>query len=158
MQAPVAVVQGDEAFREEVLDEVDHEQGIAFAAPVNQPREPFRWLMRGEPDPQVLRNCVFSQVIEWELSRESMRLQFPLDGLQWMVTQHHVDRSIRPNHDQPRRVPAPCQISDEVHGRVVAPVQILEHQDQGPFRRHRLEGVGNLAQHPLARGARRLLS
>ena len=125
---------------------------------MNQPREPLRWLVLGQPDRQVLSNRFFGQVLEWKLSREPMRLKLPLDGFQRMIAKHHVDRSIGPNHDQPRRIPAPRQIGHEVHRRVVAPVQILEDQDQGQFRRHRLDGVGNLAQHPLARGARRLLS
>ena len=105
---------------------------------------------------EKLRHGFLGQVLERQLLTQAVRLQLPLDAFQRVVAEDDVDRPIGADHHQPRRVAAPRQVADEIERRVVAPVQIFEHDDQRRLGGDRLDRLGHLAQHAFAGGARPL--
>ena len=127
-------VWNDDALVDQVLHHVDHEQRVAFGAAVNQPRQPPRQLVAGTPARQILVDRFLRQVLERQLVTEAVRLQLPLDAFQRVLSEDHVHRPVGADHHQPRRIAAARQIGDQVERRVVAPVQIFEHENQRRLR------------------------
>ena len=83
------------------------------------------------------------------------------EGPQRMSRHDDVDGAIASDHEQARRLLPPPEHRQQIEGRMVAPVEVLEHQQNGRRGRQRLQGLGHLAQHPLVgdperRGGRRL--
>ena len=62
-----------------------------------------------------------------------------------------LHRPIRPDHQEAGGRPPPRQQRQQVQGRVIAPVQVFEDQDQGRLRRQRVHHFGKLPQHALPR-------
>ena len=73
--------------------------------------------------------------------------------MRWQSREFHKSR-FRETHQQPRWAPALYHIGQGVHGGVITPLQVFEHQHQWHVRRQDVERLGQLAQH--ARGARPL--
>ena len=113
-------------------------------------------LMAGKPHREKLRHGFFGQVLERQFLTEAVRLQLPLDALQRMLAEDDVDRPIRADHHQPCGVAAPGEVADQIERRVVAPVQILEHDDERRLDGDRVHRLGHLAQHAFAGGRRDL--
>ena len=70
-----------------------------------------------------------------------------------MLGDGDVDRAIGADEEQPRRLVAPREEREEIEGRGITPVQILENQDQRRLRSQRLDCLRHLSKHSLARGA-----
>ena len=67
-----------------------------------------------------------------------------------------VDGTVGADQEQPRGLPPPGDQREQIDGRRIAPVQVLEHEHEGRFGRQRLDHLRHLAQHPLARGPQEL--
>ena len=147
------LVRGDQACADQVVDGVDHEQRVALRPVVDECRQLARKPMRGEPRRQIFRNRLLAQVLEGQLFALLLGSQLLLDGLQRMPARDELCRPVRTNDHQPGFAPLPRQVRDQVQRRVVAPVQVLQHEHQRRFGRERLERVAHLSQHPLARRA-----
>ena len=72
-----------------------------------------------------------------------------VDRTERMAAERHLDRSIGPDHEEPRRIAPLRQRRHEVERRVIAPMQILQQQDQR--RRQGGDERRDVAQHTLAR-------
>ena len=141
----------------QVVRNVDHEERIAVAAAVDRGGEaPHRGrapVGGGKPPYQVFLHRGLGERAQGELPAEPVELQLFLDRGQWMLTGLHG--SIRAEHDEPRPLRAPAEEGQPVERRHVAPVQVLEPQDHRRLRGERVHGLGQLAEHPLARGGLR---
>ena len=157
VQLPLGVAEHDDPFGGEIFSEVDHEERIAFAPAVHQLREPLLQLVSGKPDREVLGHRFRRQVLQRQLTRQRVRLQLPLDGFEGMVAENHLDRSIGADHHQPGGIAASREVGHKIDRGEVAPVQILEHEDERLLGGDRFDGFRHLAQHPLARRAGHLL-
>lgn len=75
-----------------------------------------------------------------------------------MVGDDCVDRAVGRKHQHVRRCPAVRDGRERVEGRAVAPVQILQHEEQRRRRAHRVDPARELAHHALAGGAEESLA
>ena len=110
----------------------------------------------GEAFPQVVGHRGLTQQLERQLLASPGGLQLELDFLDGVLADDQIDRTIGTDQEQSRGLRAPCQEGEQIDGRRVTPVQVLEDHDQWRFRRQRLDRFGDLAQHPLLRGAQQL--
>ena len=69
-----------------------------------------------------------------------------------MPTQQHLDGPIGPQNEQPRGAQPAGQIRQQVQRGIVAPVQILQHQQERAADRQHLDRLGQLPQHALLGG------
>src|SRR5439155_17661730 len=76
-----------------------------------------------------------------------------LERSQRMLREGDLVVTVRPNKHQLRRRAATCQDGDQVDGRIVDPLEILEHDHERASRRDRLQRVADLPQHPRGGGA-----
>jgi hypothetical protein len=131
-------------------DDVHHEQRIALGALVDARREPLglRFVERGEAPRDVLRDLAPRQQPERQLAAQAARLQLLLGVEQRVVVEGRLRRTQGADDQQTRRLPAPRDAGDEVDRRAIAPLQVLEHQQQCLIAGQDLERVGHLAQHP----------
>ena len=58
-----------------------------------------------------------------------------------------LERAEAAEHQQPRGLAAPRQARDQIDGRRVGPLEILEHEQQRALAGEHLEGIGHLPQH-----------
>src|SRR6266852_5467968 len=70
-----------------------------------------------------------------------------------MLRQGNVVVTVSPNDHQLRCRPATRQNGDQVDGRIVDPLQIFEHDDEGASGRDCLQRIADLTQHSRTRGA-----
>ncbi len=59
-----------------------------------------------------------------------MRLQLLGDPFERMATHDHLRGPIGAKHQQPRTLPPPGEVREQIEGRVITPVQVLEYQYQ----------------------------
>ena len=142
----------DQACADQVVDGVDHEERVALRPIVDECRQLSRQTMRGKPHRQVFRNRLLVQVLEGQLCTLLLGSQLLFDGLQRMPARDELCRPVSTDDHQPRFASLPRHVRDQVQRRVVAPVQIFQHEHQRRFSREGVKRVAHLSQHPLARG------
>ena len=82
-----------------------------------------------------------------------MGLQFLLDGPERVLARDQLGRPVRRQHQQPGRA-APSARAELVHGGVIAPVQVFEHQHERGVGGQGLDRLVPLAEHPFPAGGR----
>jgi len=87
----------------------------------------------------------------------AVQLQLLLDDAERVVTQEHVDGSVRANDQKPCRLSPPSKCRYEVEGRVIAPVQIFEPDNERVLGSQYFQRLGQFPQHPVPCRARQLL-
>jgi hypothetical protein len=119
---------------------------------MNQTRQTVpRKLMPREPDVEILCNGALTEILERKLVTQAVRLQLGLQAFQGVLAKDHIDGPVRADQQEPRRVAAPGEICHEVQRRVIAPVQVFEHEDQRVLGGDGFDRVGQLPQSALAR-------
>ena len=104
------------------------------------------------PAHRSARYCATSagrEQLQGQLHRLAVQHQLLLDRLQGMRTQQHLDGPIGAQNEQPGGIPPAGQIRQQVQRGKVAPVQILEHQQQRAADGEHLDRLGQLPQHAL---------
>src|SRR5262245_13059280 len=76
--------------------------------------------------------------------------KFPLDVFERMLPQYHLDRPIGTDEHEPRSIAAPGEIGNQIESRIIARMQILQHQQQRGFCSDYFQGLRHLAQHTLS--------
>jgi hypothetical protein len=153
--APSSIAVDEHAARDQLIEQADEEQRVAFGPQVNGVRQCVhrRLAVRnwGKALHHVRRDSAF--VERWQLDSSA-----ELAGLQ--VACHAFDqiraglaRSISRDDQHSRRLTPPCERGEPVDRRRIAPVQVLDLQNQCRVLRQRFESVGQLAQHALWRRA-----
>ena len=87
----------------------------------------------------------------------AVQLQLLLDDAERVVTQEHVDGSVRANDQKPCRFSPPSKRRYEVEGRIIAPVQIFEPDNERVLSSQYCQRLGQFPQHPVPRRAGKLL-
>ena len=82
-----------------------------------------------------------------------MRRELLLDDTERVRAHDHVDGTIGGEEHQASGLSAPGKGRDEIERRVVAPVDVFQHEHEWHLGGQRLERLGHLAEHPLPRGA-----
>ncbi|MEW6268572.1 MAG: hypothetical protein AB1689_04655, partial [Thermodesulfobacteriota bacterium] len=155
-EPPAIAVVDDGRRREQLVDEAHQEERVAVAAAVDDGRELRRERVPREARVEVRRDVARGEVPERDLLARRAGAQLAHHAPQRVLARRGVDRTVAAEHQQPRRVGAAREHRDEIERRVVAPVQVLEHQHEDLLRAHHEQHVGHLAQHALGRAAEQL--
>ena len=130
-----------------MLHHVHQEERIALRALEDERHEGG-----GDRPPQALghirRHRLGGQEFQTHFHRLPPPTQLLDDAAQGMRPDRHLHRPIGPQHQQPCGSPALRQIGQGLHGGVITPLQVFEHQHQWRLGGQHVEGLGQLAQHP----------
>jgi hypothetical protein len=141
---------------DEVVDHVHHEERIALRAAMDGPGDCARprRLRALEPPRDVFTHLDLVQERQADLLTLTVQPQLLHDRPQRMVVRERAGRTIGPDDEEARTLGPPGERREQLERRVIAPVQVLEHQHQRPLDGHRLDRIGQLAQHALVSRAR----
>ena len=129
------------------VDEVLQEERVAAAQPAEQPNRLGGELAAAEAGGHVRPHCVTTKGAERQL-RAAAPDPEALDQLANMVVAGPGVRvRVRPDHEQAGRLVAQGERLDEVEGRVVGPVEVVEHEHDRTLLRQRLQRLDHLAEH-----------
>ena len=145
----------DQSLRHQVVDRADHEQRIAFRAFMDQGHELGREPVRRKPRGEMLRDRRLAEIVEGELFAQLPGEELSLDRLHRMAARDQFRRPQRRDQHQVSGSTAPGDIRDQVKGRDITPVEILQDHHERGGRGERLEGLGHFPEHALARPAKR---
>ena len=105
--------------------------------------------MPGEPGLEILGDRIFIEIFQRKLVTQPMGLKFAFYTFQRVVTNDYIHRSIGADDHKARKILTSRQIGDQLKCGVIAPMQILQNQQQGRFRGKGLNGLSHFAKHPL---------
>ena len=131
------------------LGELDDEQRDPVGSPVHQPGQLLGDVGPGEVAAQDRGDRLGAELAEPELVGQPPQPQLGAGVADRGAAGEGVGRPVGADHQQPGRDVPPGQPLQQVDGRGVGPVQVLEDQDQGPVRGGGLQRLGRLPQHPL---------
>jgi hypothetical protein len=131
----------------------DQEERMAVRAPVQGLGEGGGTRPFPKPYRQIVHDIRSGAQLQWQFRTLPVQRQVEFERMQGMLPHKHLDRPIRPEHQEAGGYPAPRQIAHQVQRGDIAPVQILEHQDQRLLGRQGLQRLGELPQHAFACGA-----
>jgi hypothetical protein len=153
LDAPAALAQ--HALRDQPVDDVHEEERMTLRAAVERARERRRQRMAGEARVEVTTDRFGIEVGEHDLAAQAARREIELDRAQ-LLAGMDVGRAAGEQEEQACRLAPPGEQRHEVERRGIAPVQVLEQEHERRLVRERLERLGHLAQHALARRAEQL--
>jgi hypothetical protein len=149
----------EHAPRDQVVGDVHDEKGIAVAAGVDLSGEASHHggelPSDGEAPDEILFHGGFAETVQGQLPAQPVKLKLLLDRLERMLLGQHLHRAIGTKHQEARPLRTPSEERQPVHRRHVAPVQVLEPQDQWRVETEHLHGLGQLAEHALLHGSLR---
>ena len=105
---------------------------------------------------EILADRGLDQVRERQLVALAMQQQVLLERSERVLADQDLDRSIRAQQEQPGRAGPSRQIGDQIQGRIVGPVQVLEPEHEETLVVQCLQRLSHFAQHSLRRCAGRL--
>jgi hypothetical protein len=146
----------DQPFGDQVVDRVHHEERIALGPLMDERNQLRGKLVGGEPDREVLPHSGLCEVFERQFLALLPRDEFLLHRLERVPAGNQLRRPVGPDQHQVSRPTASGDIGDQVQRRVVAPVKVLQHEHERRVGRQGIQRITHFAQHPLARGARRV--
>jgi hypothetical protein len=99
----------------------------------------------GKAAGQVVAHRRLVQPRERDFATVSMHFQVVLGRLERILPGQRLARPVRAENQNARRPRAPRQIGQPIHRRGIAPVEVLEAENQGDVHGHHLHGLGQLA-------------
>ncbi len=145
----------ENAPRDQVVGDIHHEEGIAVAAGVDLSGQASHrrgeLCSDGKPPDEILLHGRSTETVQGELPTEPVKLKLVLDPPEPMFLRQHLHRSIGAEHQEPRPLRPPPEEREPVQRGRIAPMQVLEPQDQRGVEREGLQGLGQLAEHALPR-------
>jgi hypothetical protein len=152
-QLPAPADRHEGALPAQGLHQLHQEQRVAVRPPVQRGDHGWGDRRARQARRHHRRHGRRGQHLEDQLHTVPVQRQGRLQGLEGVPMHDHLHRAIRAQEQQPRGRAPLRQIRHQGQRGLVAPVQILEHQHQGPHGGQRLDGLGTLPQHALWRGA-----
>ena len=149
---PSVLARRDEAAREQIIDQRHHEQRIALGARVDDVRKLSGERVAREPLAKVVGDRRRAEQRQCQALGPPPRLELARELEDGALGQGGLDGAIGGDQEQPSGLPPPGDQREQVHGRRVAPVEILENEDEGGVGGQRLDQLRHLAQHALSRG------
>ena len=120
-------------------------------------REPVRKPVPWEPRVQQRGRVGGREKVERQVPGQALGRKLLLHRLQPRPRERDIDRTIGEHEQQPARTGAARHQPDEVHRRVVAPVEIVEEEHERRIGSQRLERLGDLTEHAVGRRAKSLV-
>ena len=146
----LALVQ--QALLEPGVEQGRHEQRVAARA---LPEHGGHLGRRGRAEPcrQVVADGVPAERPHRDLRAQATSAQISRKTVDGMLLRDGVAAPVRADDEQTRRLPSSGERIEEVDGRGIAPVQVLEDEDERELVADRLEGLEHLPEHPQVRGS-----
>ena len=132
---------------DQLVHDAGQEERVAPGPTVEHVRELLDIGESATPLTKQGRHVVPGEIVEDEFRRLWLVPKLPEHAAQRRVVEHRFKRAIGPEHEQPGRVTATRHVGQPIERRVVAPLQVLEDEDQGFDGREGLDGFGELAEH-----------
>jgi hypothetical protein len=148
--APAALAPDERPARDQIVHGIDHEQGMPVRAIVEMGREPPHLVARCDAEAGIDVGLGVSrgQRCEGDLLALPASLEVLLHAAERVIVDDQVGRPEGPDDQQPGGFTLARDVRDQVDGRGIAPVEILEHEHQRPRTREDLERFGHLPEHP----------
>ncbi|HXH82750.1 MAG TPA: hypothetical protein VNN07_07455 [Candidatus Tectomicrobia bacterium] len=156
-QFPSPTPRDQHAACDEVIDEAGHEQGVALRTLMDQRRERAREAIARTLRVEVLTDVGDAESVQDDLGAPPVHEQFSPHGPERMVRRGGVGGAIRgQDHEAGAARPWLRQERQQVEGRHVAPVQVLQDEEERRVPGERVDGLAHLAQHARRSRAERL--
>src|SRR5262245_46037803 len=123
----------------------------------NQTGKPVWHLAIREPGGEVFGDFALAKPFEGHLGAHLTDEKILLEGLQRVVGEHHVARSVIPEKKELGRFTATGQRRNDVERGMIRPVEVFQDQKQASLRSDGFQRFADLAHHPLACGSENLL-
>jgi hypothetical protein len=150
-QRPAFGLACNDSARAELAKDVHHEQWVAFGLPKNERRKILRKRMLGKLKREIRVHIAAFEQRHGNFATTHSRLQLESQRRERMIGQKQIGRPKRRNDQDPHRVETRRQIAQEVDGRRVSPVDIVEKQDDRELARHLMEQCAELPLETLGR-------
>ncbi len=119
---------------------------------VDEPRQTDGQPVGREPRRQIIRHGTHVEEGRTDLFAQPVHVELVHGHAQRTMAARTLGVAKRPQHKEAGWVALAREGRQQVDRRGIAPVQILEHENQGRLRRDGLHRLGHLAQHALRRG------
>jgi hypothetical protein len=149
---PLLVLPADHAAVLQVPNQVRHEQRIALSAGVEQVDEARREVVPGALEGQVVDKVFAGEELDRGLPRQAARLQLELHLHQRVFLPLQVGGAVRAEHQHPSRFEPGSDIGEQVDGRGVRPVEIIEQEHHRALAAQTLQERRQLPFQPLLGG------
>lgn len=116
---------------------------------VDQPAQAGGEVAAGEADPQIVHHVLFAEVGQRQLDALPTYGERPHHVHQCVLADDCVSWTEGPDHQEPCRFTPLGEEPQQVDGGLVAPLQVLEHQQEGHVSGQCLDEDRELAQHAL---------
>jgi hypothetical protein len=133
-----------------VVHEHSQEERVARGEVMKRRGHRGRRLAR-QPRAHVHVDGILGQQVQRQLVTLSPHQQLLSERRHRMVVHDRVDRAVRPEQQQARRLAALRELRDQVERRAVTPVEVLEHQHEPGIGGERLEHRRQLPDHASGR-------
>ena len=150
-QRPDAVAKGDDPALPQVPHQVGHEERTSLGARVDPIGEGGGHPVARTLECQILADVVCRQEVQHDLPAGAAGLQVELHAQEGMLRDEHLRRAVGGHEQQRHARQAVGEKRQQIDGRGIGPVQILEHQHHRALLCQRLEERPELALHPLGR-------
>ena len=148
-QPPAIVLQLQHPKGDELVHHPHHEERIAVRALVHGTRQLGRKRMPAETLRQIRGDMRLAQEREGDVLALAPHPQLLNERAQGMRLHDDIHRAIAADHQKARCFLAARQHAEQVEGRIVAPVEILDHQQERGRGGQCLDGFRHLTQHAL---------
>src|SRR5262249_32799409 len=108
---------------------------------------------RSKPHRQVFVESVLAERTYRDLDAETSDPERELELVDRMALGGRLVRPVRADHEDPSGLASPGKRVEEIDRRGIAPVQILDHEQERHGGGDRVDRVDELAEHPLGRCA-----
>ncbi len=136
-------------LRRQLVHHAGHEERVAVGAAVEPDRQPVGERRAREARREERGRRLGRQQAERQLAAPATNPQLARERADRMLVHDGVGGPVRAEHHETSGVGPPGDVRQQVDGGMVAPVQVLEHDDQRTVRRQRLERVGHDAEHAI---------
>src|SRR5207244_4343000 len=151
-QCPPALVLGNDSAIAQVAQQIRHEQWTAFRLGVHELAEIRRELMAGKFEQEISFDLRAIQELERKLAADTACLPAGLELEKRVLGQQELRGAISKNQEQTHRIQAPGEVGEQVDGRNIGPVQVVEEHHQRFEARHVLEKGSEFPLHSLLGG------
>src|SRR4051794_35038513 len=136
-----------------MVNYLSEKQRAPFRPAVQEPRQP-RWdSLAIESGRQIFFDTVFVEKMEPQFLTQSARLQLLNRRAEWVFPELCITGTVGADDEQAGRLVPMGQARNQVHGRMVGPMQIFQNQQHRLTASQHLDGLDHFPQHSVSRRA-----
>src|SRR3984957_15538042 len=158
LELPLAILMGNGAPFDHVVECSHHEHRIALRMTVNETSQAAGQICSGGIGCKICGHLVFTKGLSGNFIAQLMNQQILLERIYGMARKNNVNWTVRADQHQSRRGMATCKGGDQIHRGMVHPVKIFENEEQWTSGSDRFQNLADLAKHTFTRSAQELES